>query len=59
VWRFRCADCGKTFTRLPPFLLPFKHYVVKNIVDFGSLKDSTIMIFNGVPYVQSKIKTII
>ena len=31
MWRFRCADCGKTFTRLPPFLFPFKHYVVKEI----------------------------
>jgi hypothetical protein len=31
VWRFRCADRGKTFTRLPPFLLPFKRYVVKEI----------------------------
>jgi hypothetical protein len=31
VWRFRCVDCGKTFTRLPSFLFPFKHYVVKEI----------------------------
>jgi len=31
VWRFRCTACGKTFTRLPSFLLPFKHYVVKEI----------------------------
>ena len=31
MWRFRCADCGKTFTRLPPFLFPFKHYMVKEI----------------------------
>lgn len=29
--RFRCPQCGKTFTRLPDFLIPFKHYVVEEI----------------------------
>ena len=31
VWRFKCVACGKTFTRLPSFLLPYKHYVVGEI----------------------------
>jgi len=31
VWRFRCPGCGKTFTRLPSFLLPFKQYVVGEV----------------------------
>ncbi|MDP2729353.1 MAG: DUF6431 domain-containing protein [Dehalococcoidales bacterium] len=36
VWRFRCAACSKTFTRLPSFLLPYKHYVAPEIE--GSLR---------------------
>ncbi|MDP3954884.1 MAG: DUF6431 domain-containing protein, partial [bacterium] len=31
VQRFRCTECGKTFTRLPDFLLPFKRYAVREI----------------------------
>ena len=31
MYRFRCPQCEKTFTRLPDFLLPFKHYVVEEI----------------------------
>lgn len=31
VWRFCCTKCGKTFTRLPWFLLPFKHYIAQEI----------------------------
>jgi len=31
VQRFRCDECGKTFTRLPALLLPFKHYVASEI----------------------------
>jgi len=31
VRRFECIACGKTFTRLPSFLLPFKHYVAQEI----------------------------
>lgn len=31
VQRFRCTQCKKTFTLLPPFLLPFKRYVVSEI----------------------------
>lgn len=31
VWRFRCPACRKTFTRLPPFLLPFKRYIASEI----------------------------
>jgi len=31
VRRFQCSSCGKTFTRLPYFLLPFKHYVAGEI----------------------------
>jgi len=31
VARFLCSACGKTFTRLPEFLLPFKHYVAAEI----------------------------
>ena len=31
MWRFRCRGCGKTFTRLPSFLLPFKQYVVGEV----------------------------
>jgi hypothetical protein len=31
VQRFLCPRCKKTFTQLPPFLLPFKHYVVSEI----------------------------
>jgi len=29
--RFLCPGCKKTFTRLPDFLLPFKHYVALEI----------------------------
>ena len=29
--RFHCPKCEKTFTRLPEFLLPFKHYVASEI----------------------------
>ena len=31
VWRFICKECRKTFTRLPPFLLPGKQYTAKEI----------------------------
>ncbi len=31
ILRFLCPLCRKTFTRLPPFLLPFKHYVASEI----------------------------
>jgi Domain of unknown function (DUF6431) len=31
VCRFRCPECEKTFTLLPDFLVPFKHYVVEEI----------------------------
>jgi transposase-like protein len=31
VQRFLCNNCKKTFTLLPHFLLPFKHYVVSEI----------------------------
>lgn len=31
VQRFRCDECGKTFTRLPALLLPFKHYLAPEI----------------------------
>jgi len=33
VRRFCCTECGKTFTRLPDFPLPFKHYVAQEIED--------------------------
>ena len=29
--RFLCTACGKTFTLLPDFLLPFKHYTAAEI----------------------------
>lgn len=29
--RFLCPRCKKTFTRLPDFLLPFKHYIALEI----------------------------
>lgn len=29
--RFRCHRCKKTFTCLPAFLLPFKHYIASEI----------------------------
>jgi hypothetical protein len=31
VDRFLCTACGKTFTLLPDFLLPFKHYTAAEI----------------------------
>jgi len=31
VWRFRCPGCGRCFTRLPWFVLPFKQYVVGEV----------------------------
>ena len=31
MWRFRCSRCGKTFTRLPSFVLPYKQYVVGEV----------------------------
>ncbi len=31
VERFYCPDCNRYFTRLPPFLLPFKRYTVDEI----------------------------
>jgi hypothetical protein len=31
VQRFLCPRCKKTFTRLPDFLVPFKHYVASEI----------------------------
>jgi hypothetical protein len=31
VERFICSHCKKTFTRLPPYLLPFKHYIASEI----------------------------
>lgn len=31
VRRFRCTSCNKTFSRLPDFLLPYKHYVAREI----------------------------
>lgn len=31
VRRFRCPHCRKTFTRLPHFLIPFKHYMAREI----------------------------
>lgn len=31
VQRFFCPCCRKTFTRLPAFLLPFKHYIAPEI----------------------------
>jgi hypothetical protein len=31
VQRFFCPPCKKTFTRLPSFLIPFKHYVAAEI----------------------------
>ena len=31
VDRFLCTACGKTFTLLPDFLLPFKHYAAAEI----------------------------
>jgi hypothetical protein len=31
VQRFFCTECKKTFTILPHFLLPFKHYVASEI----------------------------
>jgi hypothetical protein len=38
VWRFRCTKCRKTFTRLPWFLIPHKHYAVREIE--GALQHS-------------------
>jgi hypothetical protein len=47
VRRFYCPRCKKTFTRLPEFLLPFKHYVaseiegvLRHIFDGGRLAES-------------------
>ncbi len=47
VQRFCCSTCGKTFTRLPYFLLPFKHYiaseiegVLRHLFDGGKLSES-------------------
>lgn len=47
VWRFYCSECGKTFTRLPSFVLPFKQYVVgevegvlRHLFDGGKLSRS-------------------
>ena len=31
VWRFCCRKCGKTFTRLPWFLIPYKRYIAQEI----------------------------
>jgi hypothetical protein len=47
VRRFRCSGCRKTFTVLPPSLLPFKHYaaqeieqVLRHLFDGGKLLES-------------------
>jgi len=47
VQRFCCSICGKTFTRLPYLLLPFKHYiaseiegVLRHLFDGGKLSES-------------------
>lgn len=34
VRRFLCTGCKKSFTRLPDFLIPFKHYAVREIEQF-------------------------
>jgi hypothetical protein len=34
VRRFLCTGCRKSFTRLPDFLIPYKHYVVREIEQF-------------------------
>lgn len=31
IRRFRCTCCRKTFSQLPDFLLPYKHYVTREI----------------------------
>lgn len=31
VRRFRCTCCLKTFSQLPDFLIPYKHYVTREI----------------------------
>jgi hypothetical protein len=47
VRRLLCAGCGTTFTRLPDFLLPFKHYiaseiegVLRHLYDGGKLSEA-------------------
>jgi transposase-like protein len=46
--RFLCTACGKTFTLLPDFMLPFKHYtaadieeVLRHLFGGGKLGDSS------------------
>lgn len=34
--RFRCPNCGKTFTCYPPFAIPCKHYVLPVIAKFSA-----------------------
>ncbi len=34
--RFKCPDCGKTFTNYPEFAIPHKHYVLSDIAEFSS-----------------------
>jgi hypothetical protein len=45
--RFLCPRCKKTFTRLPDFLVPFKHYVAAEIE--GVLRH----LFNGGKLIKS------
>ncbi len=33
--RFKCPNCGKTFTNYPDFAIPYKHYVVPVIEEFS------------------------
>ncbi len=47
VRRFCCTECGKTFTRLPDFLLPFKRHVapeiegvLRHLLDGGKLSEA-------------------
>jgi hypothetical protein len=47
VQRFRCPQCKITFTRLPDWLLPFKHYVAQEIE--GVLRH----LFNGGRLIKS------
>ena len=33
IQRYKCCGCGRTFSFLPPFLLPHKHYAVSDMAE--------------------------
>jgi len=55
--RFRCPDCGKSFTHYPDFALPYKHYTRQTIESFSrayvqddeKTYEDAVMTDDGVP----------